>query len=198
MTKLNLHFFKKLPEHEKKMTISTMFTLLRIGLIPFIIISMLFRAWDISFILFSIAAITDIIDGKLARLRNEKTFLGACLDPIADKILVISCFFTLAFVQSPLFEIPIWFLMLILIKELILIVGSIMLYGLHGHLEIQPTVLSKTTTLVQMIFISWLFTCYYFTWIPRKTYYAMLGIVIVLVLSTLAQYIRIGIRQFRF
>jgi len=197
MTKLkfSFSFLKKLPDHEKKLTFSTLLTLTRIAISPVIVIAMATFNWGVAFILFCIAAMTDIADGYLARWLNERTFLGACLDPIADKLLVLSCFFTLAFVQSPLFSIPLWFVLFVLCKELILVVGAITLYCRKGHIEIHPTWLGKVTTVVQMGFIIWLFACYFFNWIPVKTYYSMLGIVILLVLSSLVQYTIIGIRQ---
>jgi len=193
----SLSFLKKLPDHEKKLTLSTLLTLVRIGLTPFIVGAMIMFHWGIACTLFCIATLTDILDGKLARWRNEKTFLGACLDPIADKFLVLACFFTLAFVQSPLFSIPLWFVLLVLLKELILICGATILYYQKGHVEIHPTLLGKTTTVVQMGFIIWLFACYFFSWIPVKTYYCMLGIVIVLVFSSLLQYVVIGMGQLK-
>jgi cardiolipin synthase len=197
MKKLSFQFFKKLPDHEKKITLSSWITIARIFSVPFIVAAMITGYWGFAFGLFSIAAFTDILDGNLARWRNEKTFLGACLDPLADKFLVLSVFFTLAFVQSPLFSVPLWFVLLVLFKEIILIVGSFVLYYLRGHIEIQPTLLGKSTTVVQMGFIMWLFACYFFAWVPIKTYYSMLGIVLILVFVTLAQYVRIGIRQFQ-
>jgi len=197
MAKLNINFFKKLPAHEKKITFSTLLTLVRIVLTPFIVCAMCYFYWGTAFVLFCIAAATDIADGYLARWLDERTFLGACLDPLADKILLLSCFFTLAFVQSPLFSIPLWFVFLVLLKELILVLGAIILYYLKGHIIIHPTLLGKLTTLVQMGFIIWLFACYFFTWIPVKTYYSMLTIVMLLVFASLAQYIMIGIQQLK-
>ena len=80
-----------------------MFTLLRIASVPFIVASMVTQHWGIAFFLILFASATDLLDGFLARNFDQKTFLGACLDPIADKILILSCYFTLAFWQSPLF-----------------------------------------------------------------------------------------------
>lgn len=193
MKKLSFHFFKKLPDHEKKITLSSCITLVRILAVPFIVAAMIFGYWGLAFGLFTLAAFTDILDGNLARWRNEKTFLGACLDPLADKALVLSVFFTLAFVQSPLFSIPLWFVLLVLFRELIMIFGALIIHHLKGHIEIQPTLLGKLTTVVQMGFIMWLFACYFFAWVPIKTYYSMLGIVLILVFITLAQYIRINV-----
>jgi len=197
MKKFNFRLFNALPAHEKRLTLSTLFTLARIVLTPIIVFAMVWGKWDIAFWLFGAAAISDVIDGWLARWCNQQTFLGACLDPIADKFLILSIFFTLAFVQSPLFTIPIWFVVLVLIKELVLIVGGAILYIRQGHLKVSPTALGKGTMFVQVLFIAWLFACYFFHWLPIKTYYVMLGLLLSLVLLSLLQYVRIGLLQLR-
>ncbi|GMU19813.1 MAG: CDP-diacylglycerol--glycerol-3-phosphate 3-phosphatidyltransferase [Candidatus Babeliales bacterium] len=197
MKKFSFQLFKKLPTREKKITISTMLTLLRFVLIPFIVGSMILHHWYAAFLLFLIAVITDILDGWTARWLNERTFLGAALDPLADKILVIAVFATLAFYQSPLFSIPRWFVALVLIKELIQIIGAIIIYAIKGYLTIAPTVLGKLTMVVQSAFITWLFSCYFFHWVPIKTYFVMLASVSILVLFTFIDYARIGWAQVR-
>lgn len=197
MKKFSFHLLKSLPAHEKKITISTFLTLIRFALIPFIVIAMIMQAWHIAFTLFIVAGITDVLDGWLARLLNQRTFLGAALDPLADKILMIAVFATLSFAQSPLFTIPHWFVMLVLIKELIQIAGAIYIYIRKGHLAIAPTWLGKSLGLAQTVFVSWLFACYFFHWVPVKTYYAMLTAVTTLVILTFIDYLRIGFAQVR-
>jgi cardiolipin synthase (CMP-forming) len=197
MKKFSFKLFKKLPAHEKKITFSTMLTLMRFALIPFIVVAMIMHAWSLAFILFAIAAITDLLDGWCARWLNERTFLGAALDPIADKLLILAVFFTLAFVQSPLFTIPLWFVIIVLIKELMQVVGAVAVYHVQGHLDIRPTWLGKATMCAQTMFISWLFSCYFFNWVPLKTYYAMLTGVLSLVFFTFIDYLRIGFAQAR-
>lgn len=197
MVKLNLHFFKRLPAYEKRITISTLFTFLRVILTPLIVLAMAFHHWGMAFSLFLIASISDMLDGTLARWLREQTFLGACLDPIADKFLILSCFFSLAFIQSPLFTIPFWFVSLVLIKELALVGGALLIFLLKGHIEVRPRFLGKITTVTQMCFIIWLFACYFFKWVPIKTYYTMLGILLVMVFASLIQYTAIGIRTLR-
>ena len=193
---INRKFFKKLAASRQKITLSTWFTLARIALTPFVIAGMVMHAWGLAFIFFVLASVTDIIDGNLARLRNEKTALGACLDPVADKFLILSTYFTLAFVQSPLFSIPAWFVSLVLFKELLLIAGAALIYGIRGRLHIEPTLLGKVTMFIQICFIIWLFACYFFNWVPIRTYYCMLGILLMLVFSCLVQYTRIALGQF--
>lgn len=197
MAKLNIRMFKNLPAHEKKITASTMLTLVRIALVPVIVGAMVLQSWGTAFTLFVLAAITDYLDGNLARLMNEQTFLGACLDPLADKFMIVSCFFTLAFVQSPLFIIPRWFVLLVLCKELLQVAGAIAVYAIKGHIVIRPTMLGKLTTVVQIGFIMWLFACYFFAWLPYKTYHYMLGVLFVMVCATFVHYAWIGVQQLR-
>lgn len=187
-------FFKTLHNCEKRITISTMLTLLRIVLVPVIVIAMTKQQWGSAFFWFLIAALTDTFDGALARWWNDETVLGACLDPIADKILLISCFATLAFIQSPVFMIPHWFVMLILFKESIILLGTLLLLVSRSGFTVHPTFLGKATTVVQISFIIWLFTCYFFNWVPTKTYYSMMSIMVGFILLSFAQYIYIGLR----
>lgn len=174
-------------------TLSTYFTFARIVLVPFIIIAMFGQQWGVACVLFMIAASTDLIDGFLARYFHQQTLLGACLDPIADKLLILAVYFTLAFVHTPLFVIPSWFVFLVLCKELLLIIGFLVLFYSSGFtLSIQPTFLGKITMLAQVFFVIWLFACYFFNWLPIKTYYTVLSILSILVVGTFIQYMVAG------
>jgi len=197
MFKFDFSFFKKLPDQEKRLTLATIITIGRIVLAPFIVVAMITHQWGVAFWLFLAAALTDTVDGNLARLSGEKTFLGACLDPVADKLLLLSVFLTLAFVQSPLFSIPLWLVGFVLFKELIVIGGAFIMLLSGKPLHVCPTWLGKMTTVAQIGFVIWLFACYFFHWLPIKTYYSMLGLVFCLTLASLIQYIRIGFRTFQ-
>lgn len=170
-----------------------MLTLARLALVPFIVWAMVASCWMVALVLFMIAALTDMLDGNLARSRNEQTILGACLDPLADKVLLLSCFITLAFVPSPLFTIPLWFVLLLLLKDLILVSGVFTIYARSGVVAVRPTKFGKATTVFLLIFIAWLFACYFYNWEPLKTYYVMLGLALMAVLASLLQYLRIGV-----
>ena len=186
--------FRNLPTQEKRITLATIFTVSRIILAPFIVVLMIYGYWGAAFISFIAAALSDLIDGKLARCCNQQTYLGACLDPIADKILMLSIFFALAYVPTPLFALPAWFVYLVLAKEIVL-VGSATIYLLiRGYFPIRPTRLGKWTTLVQMSFVMWLFACYFFHWMPVKTYYTMLGVMLIMMIASFTQYAIIGLR----
>ncbi len=197
MFKLKFSFFKKFPKKEKRITISTMLTIARIVMTPLVVWAMVAGKWNYAFWLFVCAAITDTLDGNLARWRNEQTLLGAWLDPIADKILTLSCFFTLAFQHRPLLAIPVWFVVIILIRELVVVLGVGILYMLRGFMQVQPTVMSKITTLIQILFLAWLFACNFFNWMPIKTYYAVFSVMVGFVILSLLQYVRMGVVLFQ-
>jgi cardiolipin synthase len=179
-----------------RITFATVITSIRIFLVPVIIACMAYGWWRSACILFICAAASDVLDGMVARWRNEQTFLGACLDPIADKLLLVSMFATLAFVPTPLFIIPRWFFVIILVREIIILSGFAFLYVQGITLRIQPTMLGKLTTLVEAIFIMWVFACYFYTWMPIKTYYIMLMLMLCMALSSLLQYCRIGFHSY--
>lgn len=177
-----------------RISLPTLLTLVRVAMVPFIVRAMLSGRWGEAFLLFVGAAITDVLDGACARWWNDKTLLGTYLDPVADKILILSSFFTLAFVDNLPFAIPWWFVLLVLIKELLLIVGIGVLYYVYGSVPMQPMLLGKLAMTAQAGFIMWLFACYFFHWMPIKTYNAMLALVILVVVASLMHYGFIGLR----
>ena len=195
LKKLNWHLFASLPASQKRMTIPNMLTLGRMASSPVIGLAMAYSWWQVAFILFVVASLTDVVDGALARLLHQKTFLGACLDPIADKTMILSVFITLAFVNTPLFALPKWFVCLVLSKEILQIGGAVALYVKNGYLDVRPTWLGKFAGFVQTSFVLWLFACYFFEWMPIKTYYAMLGLVLVVVFASLIHYTIIAKRS---
>lgn len=194
MRKFSFTLFSKLPAHEFRVTPSTVLTLLRFLLTPCIVIALVTSSWGIAFAFFVLASLTDLFDGFIARFFNQKTFLGAVLDPLADKFLLVSCFATLALTSGLPFPVPYWFVLMVLIREMILVLGFVYIYYARSGIEVDPTRLGKITTASQMLFIIWLFACYFYGWLPTKTYYAALYIIMGLVLISFFQYAKIGIR----
>lgn len=194
-----IHYFfstilKKIPAYERRITVATACTIIRIFLVPCIVGATVVRWWDFAFWLLVAALITDVADGILARLRNERTILGACLDPIADKFLLIACFVSLASIKTPLYDIPTWFVLLVLIKELLILVGTGAVYAIKGFIHFRPTVLAKVTGVVQVNFILWLLYCQYVQWISLPVYNAFLVTITGMVVAVFIQYVIIGIR----
>lgn len=196
MLKKAVKLIRKLPKKERRITLATKITIIRGLLIPGIIVGMVFQNWGLAFWLFVLASITDILDGGIARFRNEQTTLGACLDPIVDKLLVLSVYFTLAFIDTPLFVIPKWFCAIVLTKELLLVCGVVYLFYRNGFFKVHPSKLGKSAMLVQICFISWLFSCHFFNWMPVKTYSLMISLVLIFVTLSFFHYIYTGFRSY--
>lgn len=116
------------------------FTLLRLAAVPVIAWLILERHWEAACWLFLAAALTDCIDGLLARWLDQMTALGAALDTVADKALGVVTLVMLT--QSG--AIPLWLAVTILLRDTIIVLGALSYRGLAGHLEIHPTWLGKT------------------------------------------------------
>jgi cardiolipin synthase len=97
-------------------------------------------------ITFFISGITDALDGFLARLLHQKTVLGAYLDPIADKALLITCFLTLSIEGV----IPGWLTVVVISRDVIILVGTFLLFMMSIPFEIRPIFVSKATTTLQI------------------------------------------------
>lgn len=184
---------KQLWKEKRWLTFSNMLTLLRIVLVPFIVIGIVGQLWLSTFFMLLAAAFTDFFDGYLARRFGDQTELGACLDPIADKILLVSCFSALAFIDSPSFSIPIWFVFLIFFREMFILGGSIVLFLLGIRFKVSPSIGGKLTTFFQLSFILWLFVCYFFDWNPVKTYSVLIVMLAILSIISLVHYCFIGV-----
>ena len=155
-------------------TTSNLLTISRIIAIPFLMYGIIKAQWLAAFLIFICTAATDLLDGYFARLSGESTHLGAILDPLADKLFLLSSFATLAFWQSPSFIVPLWFVLLILLRESLMLLGGIILLFLKKEDFLAPTIWGKLTTFFQILFIVWLFICYFFGWAPAKTYIIIL------------------------
>jgi len=153
------------------MTTANKVTIGRIILVPFFAVQLTyyFLTEDemyryIAIAAFLIATISDGIDGWLARHRNQRTQLGSYLDPIADKLLLISglVLLSIEFDKSPFdgAPLPLWFIGTILGRDIIVVTGSILLFMAVGDVKVQPLILSKISSVLQMVCIGWvLFNC---------------------------------------
>lgn len=109
----------------KKENIPNMLTIVRFILIPFIFISVIKENYLVAIILFTISAITDILDGFIARKYNFITDIGKLIDPLADKLTQVSLLSALSILNI----VPWWVLLIVLIKECLMIVFASILYS---------------------------------------------------------------------
>lgn len=131
------------------MNIPNILTLLRIIMVPVIVILLIQGSFLKALLVFMAAGLTDILDGFLARVLHQQTELGAYLDPIADKALLISSFLTL----SILHIIPGWLAVIVISRDCIILLGISVLTIMSISVEIRPAFISKVTTALQLITI---------------------------------------------
>jgi cardiolipin synthase len=121
-------------------------TIVRILLTPLFAICLIKHSLGGALLVFAVAAVTDGLDGLVARLFRQKTALGAYLDPIADKLLLITAFLTLA-IQGLL---PSWLAVIVITRDVIILFGVALLTIMDRKVEAKPAMLSKITTVVQL------------------------------------------------
>lgn len=136
------------------MTAATAITWLRVLITPGVIYTIQLQQYRMALLLFITAAVTDVLDGWCARIRNEQTLFGACLDPIADKFLVLSTLGALAWGDHyPVLILP-TIATIFYIKEFLLLGSIAYAYIAWGSVRIEPTVMGKLATGVICITIT--------------------------------------------
>lgn len=124
------------------MNLPNVLTLIRVLLIPVFVIFIINKSFLAALITFGIAGITDGMDGLIARLTHQRTELGSYLDPIADKLLLSSAFVTLAIIEI----LPSWLSVIVITRDVIILIGFIILVLMNHRPKIQPSIASKITT----------------------------------------------------
>jgi cardiolipin synthase len=121
-------------------------TLARIALVPVLILLLKEQDYAAALVVFVIAGASDALDGYLAKRLNVQSRMGAILDPVADKLLLVSAYVMLAVLG----HIPFWLVLVVAFRDL-LIVGGYVLYTSHaGPVKMRPSILSKLNTLIQI------------------------------------------------
>jgi len=128
------------------MNIPNVLTLIRIILTPLFVILMIQENYLLALLAFTSAGLTDALDGLLARWLKQRTRIGAVLDPIADKALLSTAYVVTAITAM----VPAWLSVLVISRDLIIMLGVLILFLFKGGVEIRPTALGKFTTLVQL------------------------------------------------
>jgi len=131
-------------------------TFIRLLCIPFFFTTLLsyqggeehVRLWALG--IFFFATFTDALDGILARVLKQKTSLGEFLDPLADKLLLLSGFLGILYVPDLIYRPALWITVTIVFRDIVLTGGYIVLNLLTGHVKLDPSFLGKCTTAFQM------------------------------------------------
>jgi len=132
------------------MNLPNYITLFRIVLIPFFINLMIYGYYRPALAVFVAACVTDALDGLIARVTNSITELGALLDPIADKLLILSAFVTLVLLGM----LPVWLVIIVVSRDVLLVLGSLVIYFLGHELKARPSFIGKATTALQLLVVT--------------------------------------------
>ena len=112
-------------------------------------------SWWTAVIAFCVASISDGIDGYIARRFKQRSELGTFLDPMADKLLLVSGLIILSFSSNHLPKLPVWMIGMVFGRDLFLLLGFFVITYWCGKMKIQPHFLSKCATVLQMFVVAW-------------------------------------------
>jgi cardiolipin synthase (CMP-forming) len=146
------------------MTTANKVTILRILLIPFFVVEVLYYVKTgnevhrlLAILSFAVAAICDGVDGYIARHYNQRSELGAILDPLADKLLLVSAIVLLSFDQRPYLDsVPLWFTGTIIGRDMVVLVGMVVIQMMVGKVKVMPRMIGKAATVLQMVVVLWI------------------------------------------
>ncbi len=126
-------------------------TIARILIVPVFVTSILYDRYRYALYLFVAAGLTDALDGLLARLANQKTPLGKFLDPLADKFLLVTSFVLFAVYGW----MPKWLTITVISRDLIVVIGWLLLYMITHSAKVEPVILGKTAIALQLLAITY-------------------------------------------
>lgn len=141
------------------MNLANNLSILRVVLAPVFVTCLVYYGPEREFLrvaglsIFILACVTDGLDGYLARKLNQQTVFGSYLDPLADKLLLVSGFVSLTFMPNipDAMRIPAWVTIPVVTRDLVILTGSTVVYVTTGRLDARPLFVSKATTVAQMV-----------------------------------------------
>lgn len=135
-------------------TIPNGITLVRLGLVPFFILAVVEHNYPVALAVFLVAGLSDALDGLLARKLGMRSLLGAYLDPIADKALLVSAFVVLTWPQPDVVRIPLWLTVLALSRDFLIVLTALVLYLAAEIRSFPPSIFGKATTVMHIVTVA--------------------------------------------
>ncbi len=159
------------------MTTANKITILRILLIPFFVVEVLYYVREgheihrlLAIVSFALAAICDGVDGYVARRYNQRSELGAILDPLADKLLLVSGIVVLSFDHWPyLGSVPLWLTGTIIGRDILILIGMLLIRLMVGKVKVRPRIIGKVATVLQMAVVLWIMLQWGGRWLRALT-----------------------------
>lgn len=193
-------------DHKTGLTLATKITIVRLLMTPvFVLLAVYYidsvqdgqpnayLRWATATV-FLVTCSTDALDGYFARSRNARTRLGTMLDPLADKFLLLSGLIVLTGAWGRCYNleshIPIWYVLLVISRDVLLTIGAVIIHMVKGHMEVKPRITGKVATVFQMMLICWVLFA-----LPPGIFKWVLWVAAAFTLFSLGQYIADGVRQ---
>ena len=129
--------------------IPNLISILRIFLTIPVVWLLLEQQFGWAIVLFFIAGVSDGLDGYLAKHYGWQSQLGGLLDPLADKVLLVSCYLSLALIDM----IPVWVVLLVILRDLVIVTGALVYHYRIEELEAEPSMISKINTVTQIVLV---------------------------------------------
>lgn len=149
-------------------TLPNFITLVRLAALPFFLVCISDGRFGIALAIFVAAGISDGVDGFLARRLDMKSALGAYLDPIADKVLLMSSYLFLAIPSYPArVKVPVWLAMMVLSRDFLVMLVGLLLILTSGKKRFPPSWAGKVTTVVQIVTVLFVLCANLWSW-PRE------------------------------
>jgi cardiolipin synthase (CMP-forming) len=155
------------PAFIMKLTTATILTLLRMFLIPFLAMAILYSRYGLALLIFLISGLSDLLDGFIARKFQQKTRLGALLDPMADKLLLSSSFLLMTLPGNLAVAIPLWLAVMVFSRDIFIVVGAVAVALTMGFTKFDPTIYGKASTFVQIVCVLTVLVANYLRWNPE-------------------------------
>lgn len=164
------------------MTLPNIITLFRFLLVPVFVGALLYyhrsfregapvdAYWMIALGSFVTASVSDALDGFIARRFNLRSHLGAILDPLADKALLVSALVVLGWIDTDLAQLPLWFVVLVLGRDLFLVMGTVVLQVYVSDFKVKPHWAGKVATALMMVAVSMVLLKFDSTWVDPVVY----------------------------
>lgn len=144
---------------EPVLTIANVLTLLRMGLVPFLVILLIQGRFNWALATLVVAGLTDLFDGMFARRAGSHSTLGAMLDPVADKILLSASFIALTWGNLLVAAIPKWLTVIVLSRDAIIVISVLIINLTVGRRVFYPSFLGKTSTICQIVTVGVVILC---------------------------------------
>ena len=179
---------RKTPE---PMSIPNLITLARILLVPVLVWAIIAGEMGLAFLLFLAAGISDAVDGFLAKRFGMATELGAYLDPLADKVLIVSIYVALGITGA----LDAWLVILVVSRDMMIVAAVLLSWLIDRPVAIKPALVSKANTAAQIVFATLVLASLAFRFNPEPFNTLMMALVAVLTLLSIGFYLRGWVRH---